>query len=1061
MSVSDDIKASIELLDEVSSSGVELKRAGKNYTGFCPFHDNRRTPAFVVFPDSQTWRCFGACDTGGDLFTFVMKRDNIDFKEAMQQLARKAGIELRPMSQHEQRAVEQRRAREEVFNVAMDFFRKRLGSTRLPTKELSQGLEYALYARGWDLETISAAGIGYFGKDWDGLRAFFVERGIDPECPAAVAFVGYRGDVTAWGAKYGIKPANTWIEAQKIPAMRPNMLLYPHTVRGRVAYISGRTIEEKSHWNLPDDLTGTGKNVFFNQCWFGKPSRYVVVVEGQADAITLGKWGIRAVALCGVNGAAGNERNDSGSRSSADPQSLSSDNPLLSELKRAAKEGSTVALGLDGDETGKAKRAKFGTMLQEEIGVKSTQIVVVQWGAKDPNDWLLAMQAGESPDPQADSFDEACARVVRDMISRSDTFLQFLVKEAKKDEEDDALRAAFRAMVNLDPFEIEKYKDWIVADLALNPRRFDALLKAARREAGRTDDGQPRYFIEAGRICVRSTDSQGGETIDTLTNFAAEIKADVLRDNGQDLLREFHVSGRIGKRNLTTVAVKAEDFSQMNWVLGSWGSQAIIEAGSRRRDQVRAAIQHLSRDVERKMIYTHTGWREFDGRRVFLSAAGAVGADDSLDIQVELDRDLELYAIPPVADNIRVAMMASLSFLDIAPPKVSFPLWAAVYMAPLRDWINLGFNIWVFGGSGAMKSTLVALAMNHYGEKFDDKHLPASFMDTGNRIEQKSFTAKDLLLVVDDYAPQKDGASAAEYKRTAQRIIRSGGNMTGRGRMSSDATAKATYVPRSVLVITGEDVPASESFAARLFVVEMRRGDVDKKKLSELQGKKAMLSHGMAGYLAWLNENWDTFGPVARKEWEERRNDAFQPGLHLRIPEAVAGLMVGLKFGLKFAVVSGALSVQEQRVLEESGWNALLNGAKEMSARVRDEKADTLFIHALKDWITQKKIHLCAKETVTPYLGGDGEKSEMLGWYDSERLYLLPEATYSRLCKHFREQGDNFPVSDFTLRKTLEESGMIDVDDKPESTKRRTINISVDGRTQRVLAVRRSFVDKE
>jgi DNA primase len=803
MSVSDDIKASINLLDEVSLS-VELKRAGKNYSGFCPFHDNHRTPAFVVFPDSQTWRCFGTCNTGGDLFTFVMKRDNIDFKEALQLLARKAGIELRPMSQHEQRVVEQRRAREEVFGAAMDFFRQRLGSTRLPAKELSPGLEYALYMRGWDLETINASGIGFFGKDWDELRKHFVERGIDPECPAAVALVGYRGDVVAWGSKYGVKPASAWIEAKKIPAMRPDMLIYPHTLRGRVVYMAGRTIFEKSHWNLPDELVGLGKEVFFNHMWFGEsPSRFVVVVEGQADAITLGKMGIRAVALCGVNHSSGNERSNGSHRSS-------SDNTLLSELKRAVKEGATVALGLDGDDAGKKTTNDLIAALQDEIGIKSTQVVVVEWGAKDPNDWLLAMQVGEVKVDLA-SPDETYAEEMRNVIGKSKTHLQRLVEEAKKNGEEEALRNAFGALVNLDPFEIEHYKDWIATDLGLAPRRFDNLLRAARREAGRTDDGQPRYFIEAGRICVRSTDSQGGETIDTLTNFAAEIKADVLRDNGQDVLREFHIHGRIGKRNLPTAAVKAEDFSQMNWVLGSWGSMAIIEAGSRRRDQVRAAIQHLSRDVERKVIYTHTGWREIDGQRVFLSAAGAVGADDSLEIEVELDRDLELYAIPPVADDIGDAMRASLTFLGIAPPKVAFPLWAAVYMAPLREWINLGFNIWVFGGSGAMKSTLVALAMNHYGEKFDDKHLPASFMDTGNRIEQKSFTAKDLLLVVDDYAPQKDGASAAEYKRTAQRIIRGGGNMTGRGRMSSDATARATYVPRSVLVITGTCRQASHS----------------------------------------------------------------------------------------------------------------------------------------------------------------------------------------------------------------------------------------------------------
>ena len=76
MTVIDDIN-NIDLVDVVQQT-VKLKRAGKNYIGFCPFH-NTRTPSFVVFPETQTWRCFGQCNEGGDVFGYVMRRDNLDF----------------------------------------------------------------------------------------------------------------------------------------------------------------------------------------------------------------------------------------------------------------------------------------------------------------------------------------------------------------------------------------------------------------------------------------------------------------------------------------------------------------------------------------------------------------------------------------------------------------------------------------------------------------------------------------------------------------------------------------------------------------------------------------------------------------------------------------------------------------------------------------------------------------------------------------------------------------------------------------------------------------------
>ena len=82
MSTIDEIKARIDIVDLVSET-VKLRRTGKNYTGFCPFHDNKRTPAFAVFSESGTWRCFGACNEGGDIFGFVMKKEGWDFSQTL------------------------------------------------------------------------------------------------------------------------------------------------------------------------------------------------------------------------------------------------------------------------------------------------------------------------------------------------------------------------------------------------------------------------------------------------------------------------------------------------------------------------------------------------------------------------------------------------------------------------------------------------------------------------------------------------------------------------------------------------------------------------------------------------------------------------------------------------------------------------------------------------------------------------------------------------------------------------------------------------------------------
>src|SRR4030066_1175307 len=106
MSSIDEIKSRIDIVDLLSES-VQLRRAGKNYTGFCPFHPNQRTPAFVVFPDTGTWRCFGQCNEGGDIFRFLMKKEGWDFPEALRYLADRAGVQLKAQGEDQQAAAEE------------------------------------------------------------------------------------------------------------------------------------------------------------------------------------------------------------------------------------------------------------------------------------------------------------------------------------------------------------------------------------------------------------------------------------------------------------------------------------------------------------------------------------------------------------------------------------------------------------------------------------------------------------------------------------------------------------------------------------------------------------------------------------------------------------------------------------------------------------------------------------------------------------------------------------------------------------------------------------------
>ena len=124
MSLADDVKQRLDIVDVVTQYIPTLQKAGRNYKALCPFH-TEKTPSFVVFPDRQTWRCFGACATGGDLFTFVMRREQAGFSDTLKQLAQRAGVSV-----PERQVREEHRALFQVNEAAATFFQELLHSPR-------------------------------------------------------------------------------------------------------------------------------------------------------------------------------------------------------------------------------------------------------------------------------------------------------------------------------------------------------------------------------------------------------------------------------------------------------------------------------------------------------------------------------------------------------------------------------------------------------------------------------------------------------------------------------------------------------------------------------------------------------------------------------------------------------------------------------------------------------------------------------------------------------------------------------------------------------------------
>ncbi|MCC7118382.1 MAG: DNA primase [Anaerolineales bacterium] len=282
MSTFDEIKARIDIVDLVSEAGVKLRHAGKNYTGFCPFHDNKHTPAFVVWPESGTWRCFGQCNEGGDIFKFVMKREGLDFKEALRKLAARAGVELK---EYTRETPEQKEAYENLRKILEDaviYYRSNLFNNQ-------EILKYLKEKRGLNDATIETFGLGYAPAGYDHFLKHFLNKGHAEQDLIDAGMLSVRED-------------ESQVTGQRSFDRFRNRIMIPiRDEHGKMAGFGARIVDPNDipkFLNSPETPIFSKGRLLYGLDRARKPIRaadQAVIVEGYLDVIALHQAGYENV----------------------------------------------------------------------------------------------------------------------------------------------------------------------------------------------------------------------------------------------------------------------------------------------------------------------------------------------------------------------------------------------------------------------------------------------------------------------------------------------------------------------------------------------------------------------------------------------------------------------------------------------------------------------------------------------------------------------------------------------------------------------------------------------
>lgn len=172
MSVIDDIKSRIDLVELISET-VKLRKSGRTFTGLCPFHAHKNnTPSFAVWSDSGNWRCFGQCNEGGDAFKFIMKRDGVDFAEALRVLAARTGVELKPRTPADQERDDNLSQLRQLLEEAVIYYHHLLRNA-----PQAQAARDHLVKRGLTAKAVEMFQLGYALDGWDPALKYFTGKG--------------------------------------------------------------------------------------------------------------------------------------------------------------------------------------------------------------------------------------------------------------------------------------------------------------------------------------------------------------------------------------------------------------------------------------------------------------------------------------------------------------------------------------------------------------------------------------------------------------------------------------------------------------------------------------------------------------------------------------------------------------------------------------------------------------------------------------------------------------------------------------------------------------------
>ena len=524
----DEVRSKNDIVDVISQY-VVLKRSGRNFFGLCPFH-KEKSPSFSVSPDKQIFHCFG-CGVGGNVFHFVSKIENINFRETVEMLAEKAGVQLPTLENDiDNKTLELKKKVYEINQIAAEFYHQNL----YDTAKAKPAQEY-VKKRKLDNKTLKSFLIGYAGN-YNELYQLLKQKGYTEEEILASSLVKKMPD-----GKY-------------IDSFRKRLMFPIQDVRNRVIAFGGRVLDDSKpkYINSPENIVySKGRHLFglnVAKRVEAKMKR-IIIVEGYMDAISLHQRGIHnAVASLGT---------------------------ALTEAQGHLLRNNSeqVIIGYDADGAGQAATMR-GLEILQSMGC-DIRILQIE-GAKDPDEFVVKYgpERFQKQVDKAISLVEYKVKVLRATlnIEQTNDKIKFLKEIAK-------------VLSQIDnEIEREVYADKISREYQISKEAIYAEIEKLKRPVGQgkklLESAKPQIHAEKKEEVVQADSKRERLMIYLLVNYPVEsylplkqtiAPEDFTEKRNQEIVRKLYEEIEKGNSNISTTLLDCfedeETINYLSWIM--------------------------------------------------------------------------------------------------------------------------------------------------------------------------------------------------------------------------------------------------------------------------------------------------------------------------------------------------------------------------------------------------------------------------------------------------------------------------------------------------------------